>query len=270
MIGRLASRNRTGMCALISLGVVWLLAAAGPSRADEQGTAARAIGARLGDAVVAVRVTIKYRMVSEGAEAQEEENTSELTATVVDASGLAVCALSEADPSVRIKMMSEGDDSTKFQVDVTAVKYVLGEGREVPAKIVLRDQDLDLAFLRPTETQPEPFKAVDLSQSSVPQVMDELVLLGRLGEAANRAPYVTMDRVTAVVTKPRTLYVAGISAWATGLGIPAFTMDGKVVGITVLRSIPSSSGSSDRGSATSLPVLLPAADILRIAKQATT
>jgi hypothetical protein len=240
------------------------------AQADPQGAAARAVSAASGDAVIQVRLVMKFRFVSEGEEASEEEDTSEAIGTVIDPSGLAVCALSEVDPAHRMKMMGEEDEDFRFEADVVSVHYVLGEGKEIPAKIVLRDQDLDLAFIRPTEAQAEPFKAVDLAQAASPQVMDELVVLGRLGEAANRAPYVAMDRVTAIITKPRTLYIAGISSWVAGLGIPAFTLDGKVVGITVMRSIPTAAGSSESGSATSMPVLLPAAEILKTAKQAPT
>ena len=263
------SRGRTSLAAiaLLFLALAGLLAPPTCARADEQGSAARAISAAAGDAIIAVRVTLKYRVVTEGEEAQEEEDTNEITGTIIDPSGLTVCALSEVDPSHRMKMMGEQEENFKFEADVTGVQFVLSEGKEIPAKIVLRDTDLDLAFIRPTEAQPTPFKTIDLSQSASPQLMDQLVVLGRLSEAANRAPYVAMDRVTAVVTKPRTLYVAGISTWVAGLGIPAFTLDGKVVGITVLRSIPSATGSS-AGGASSMPVLLPAADILTVAKQA--
>ncbi|MFB3883287.1 MAG: serine protease [Armatimonadota bacterium] len=238
------------------------------AQADEQGAAARAVSAAASDAVVQVRIVVKYRMAVEGEEAQEEEGTNEVTATIVDPSGLAVCALSEVDPSHRMKMMAEQEDGYKFEADVIGVHYIIGEGKEIAGKVVLRDPDLDLAFLRPSEAPAEPFKAVDLAQSSTPQVMDELVVLGRLSEVANRAPYVGMDRVTAIVSKPRTLYIAGIGTWIAGLGVPAFTLDGKLVGITVMRSIPSAAGSSEEGGASSMPVLLPAADVLKSAQQA--
>jgi hypothetical protein len=267
-MGRLQVWSARRVVVPVCLAIAWAFAPACPARADEQGAAARAISAAAGDAIVQVRIVIKYRMSVEGEESQEEEGTNEVTATVVDPSGLAVCALSEVDPSHRMKMMGEEEEGYKFEADVTGVHYIIGEGKEIPGKIVLRDPDLDLAFLRPAEPPAEPFKAVDLTQSASPEVMDQLVVLGRLSEAANRAPYVGMDRVTAIVSKPRTLYIAGIGTWVAGLGIPAFTLDGKVVGITVMRAIPSAAGSSEGGGATSMPVLLPAADVLKSAKQA--
>ncbi len=234
--------------------------------ADEQGAAARVISAASGDAVIEMRVTAKYRMVMEGQEQEEEEISSVVNATVIEPSGLAVCALSQVDPSQSMKMRGE-QEGMKVQADVTGVQYILGEGKEIPGKIVLRDEELDIAFIRPNEVQTTPFKAVDLNQAASPQVMDELVVLGRLSEAVNRASYVAMDRITAIATKPRTLYVAGIGTWVAGLGVPAFTLDGKIVGITVMRAIPSAAGSSEAGGADSMPVLLPAADILKVAKQ---
>lgn len=237
-----------------------------PVYADEQGVAARAISEKIGDSIVTVRVAIKFRMSYEGEEAEEEESTNEAKATIIDPSGLAVCSLAEVDPSHMMKMMQQEEPDYKIETEITGLKIVLAQGKEIPAKVVLRDQDLDLAFIRPEQPQAEPFVAVDLAQSAEPQVMDELVVVGRLGEAANRAVWTALDRVTAIVKKPRTLYITGINTWTAGLGCPAFALDGKLIGITVMRAIATASGSS--GGSDSMPVVLPAADILKVSKQA--
>ncbi len=254
-----------GLAALALSLLFCIFASAAPAYADDQGAAARTISEKAGDAIVTVRVAIKFRMSYEGEEAEEEESTNETKATVVDPSGLAVCSLAEVDPSHMMKMMQQEEPNYKIETELTGLKIVLGQGKEIPAKVVLRDQDLDLAFLRPEQPQAEPFIAVDLAQSAEPQVMDELVVVGRLGEAANRAVWTSLDRITAIVKKPRTLYITGINTWMAGLGCPAFSLDGKVIGITVMRAIATASGSSGSDS---MPVVLPAADILQVAKQA--
>ena len=52
----------------------------------------------------------------------------------------------------------------------------------------------------------------------------------------------------------------------TGLGCPVFTLDGAVVGVLVVRAVPSVSSGDPYGDA--IPVVLPAADILETAQQA--
>ena len=74
--------------------------------------------------------------------------------------------------------------------------------------------------------------------------------------------------------KPRRFYV--LSTWSdmtswTGMGRPVFTLDGKFVGITVLRRIKTLGGSSESlffdGDNAAAEVIVPAADILEDARQ---
>ncbi|MCJ7750714.1 MAG: serine protease, partial [Armatimonadetes bacterium] len=185
----------------------------------------------------------------------------------IDPSGLALCALSEVDPTHMIELWQEEDPDYKIDARVTDLKFVLPDGNELPAKVVLRDRDLDLAFIRPTALPDKPFVAVDLAQAAQPQLMDEIVVLGRLGEVANRELWLTLDRITAIVAKPRTLYIAGLDVWVAGLGVPAFTLDGRIVGITVMRAIPTAGSVGGSGN-NSVPVVMPAAEILKVAQQA--
>ena len=244
-----------------------ILFAGAPLAADEAAVAARAIADKHGGAIVPVRVVVKMRVAYEGEEIDESERSSELTATIIDPSGLALCALSEVDPTHMIELWQEEDPSYKIDARVTDLKFILPDGNELPAKVVLRDRDLDLAFIRPTALPDNPFVAVDLAQAAQPQLMDEIVVLGRLGEVANRELGVTLDRIAAIVAKPRTLYVAGLGVWVAGLGVPAFSLDGRIVGITVMRAIPTA-GSMGGSGANSVPVIMPAAEILEVAQQA--
>lgn len=237
------------------------------AQADEAGAAARLVSEKIGDAVISVRVVVKFRSSVEGAEMQEYEDTNETKATVVDPSGMAVCALSDIDPTNMMKMMGGEGEDANFTADITGLRYIMPDGKEITAKVVLRDPDLDVAVLRPAEPQAKPFIAVDLAQSATPLLLDEIVSVTRLGEVGNRIPSSAMDRITAIIAKPRTLYVSGLSTWVAGMGVPVFTLDGKIVGISVLRAIPSAAGASESGD-TSMPVILPAADILAVVKQA--
>jgi S1-C subfamily serine protease len=232
-----------------------------------QTTAARGreIVAKFSNAVISVRLVAKVRMAMEGRQMEEQENTSEITATVIDPSGLTVCALSEADPTQAIAGMMADEEGYKFEMDLTDIKLRLADGKELPAKIVLRDKDLDLAFLRPDPAPAQPLTAVDLSASAKTDVLEEMLVLQRLGEVANRVPGAVLDQVEGVIQKPRLMYVPGMNGQSCSLGAPAFALDGKVIGILVNR-FPAVTGGREDNSP--LTVLLPADDVLEGAKQA--
>jgi hypothetical protein len=98
------------------------------------------------------------------------------------------------------------------------------------------------------------------------------VVLTRLGRVGGWAPAASLQTIGAIIEKPRTFYV--IETGSTGgMGTPAFTASGKVVGLLTMRSIQSGrsgmfsmmGGSEGLGL---LPVILPAADVRDIAQQA--
>ncbi len=253
-----------GAAALFALG---LCARPGGAQASDIAAQGREVLTKSGEAVVTVKLAVKMRMSQEGRE-EEQESTSEITATVVDPSGLAVCALSEADPTNAISQMWGGDDPDfKFEMDITDVKMRLGDGTEVPAKVVLRDKDLDLAFIRPLEAPAKPLTAVDLAAAGTTEVLREVVILERMGEVANRVPAVLLDRIISVIQKPRLMYVPGLIGQYSSLGCPAFTPEGKLIGVLVHR-FPPQTGADSREERSPLGVILPAADIADVAKQA--
>jgi S1-C subfamily serine protease len=154
----------------------------------------------------------------------------------------------------------------------TDVKIRLADGREIQAAIALRDEDLNLAFVRPKAPPEKPFVAINLADSAAPAILDAVVVFGRLGRVGGWVPSAALRDVGAIVTKPRTFYVlAGDSA---GVGTPAFLPNGKIVGILTLRQIANERPSAFAGmngpeGLGLLPVILPAADVLEIAQQAT-
>jgi S1-C subfamily serine protease len=254
--------------ALPSLAVFALLAlTTAPSFSDQAALAGRGIIAKSADAVVTISVVAKTRMISEG-ESYEEEETNEAIATIIDPSGLAVTSLSEVDPTHIWDTLMEEESDMQLQSEVTSVKLRLADGKEIPSKVVLRDRDLDLAFLRPLEKPAASLTAVDFTNSAEPALLDEVVILDRLGEIANRVPAISIDRIEAVVHKPRTFYIAGLYSISSGApGCPVFSLDGRIIGVAVLRLIPPQArGSSDEEM---MHIILPAADVLETAKQAT-
>jgi hypothetical protein len=220
----------------------------------------------LEDAAVAVRVVAKTRYVVDGEEHDEGESAKEVGATVIDPSGLAVCSLSEVDPSQYVEQMIAAEDY-KYEREVTDLRILLADGREIPAMVALRDVDLDLVFVRPSEELPEPVPAINLEEDAKPEILDEVVMVSRMGQIGNRRAVILLDRVGAVLEKPRTLYLLGVNAYAWGLGCPVLTTEGKVVGITLMRVMPGAEAGEGLGRGQQLGVVRPAEDILEVAKQ---
>jgi hypothetical protein len=152
----------------------------------------------------------------------------------------------------------------KVDSEVSNVRILLEDG-DLPAEIVLRDRDLDLAFIRPKTKPASPMPAVDLSNAGSAQVLDEIIALNRLNRVVSRAYSASVERITALVQKPRTFYIPDSTLTTTASGSPAFTADGKVLGVFVMRAIPTTSESRESPIAA---IILPAEDILKGAKQA--
>lgn len=266
----------------MSLRRISILAAAvclcvgGVSRAAELEDQGRAVLEQYQKAVVTVQMVIKqkYSMASMGS--HEQESKAEATGFVIDPTGLVVLSLATTDPSAMMESMMAGmgeDVDFKVESNMGDVKILLGDGAEIPAKVVLRDKDLDLAFVRPIDPPASPMFAVDMQAPGEPKVLDQLISLTRLGKVANRECAASLERIHAVVTRPRTFYVPSSEPSQTGLGSPIFTPDGKVVGMLALRVIKGSGGggmSMMLGGMEDnvMGVIVPAADILEAAKQA--
>jgi S1-C subfamily serine protease len=246
-----------------------------PSRADELADKGRDIFKKNQRAVVTVQVVQKMKVSLPGMSNQANESKQDLTGTVVDPSGLTVVALSSCEPGDMIQNMMSGmgDEDVKFkmQTELGDVKVLLDDGTEMPADIVLRDKDLDLAFIRPKTKPATPMTALDLSKSATADILDQVITLNRLGKAAGRAYAASVERINAVVQKPRLFYIPGSEMTSTTLGSPAFTLDGNVLGVFVMRSVSTKGGGSGMFSFRPeglTTIILPAEDILKAAKQA--
>jgi S1-C subfamily serine protease len=198
--------------------------------------------------------------------------------TVLDPSGLTVLALSACDPGDLLQtLMSSmsGEDAGnrfKMEAELNDVKILLPDGTELAADVVLRDKELDLAFIRPKTKPATPMTALDFSKNGKVEVLDQVITLNRLGNAAGRAYAASVERITAVVQKPRLFYVPGTDASSTALGSPVFTTEGNVLGVFVMRSLKDKSSAglglfSSRSDALTA-IILPADDILKASKQA--
>ncbi|PCJ65825.1 MAG: hypothetical protein COA73_01730 [Candidatus Hydrogenedentota bacterium] len=226
-------------------------------------------------AVVTVQVVMKMKFSFPGMGSQEDESKSEVTGTVISEDGLTLVSLSETDPTSLIKNMMAGQagmENMQMETEIRDVKILTADGTEIPAEIILRDKDLDMAFVRPTEKPSTPMDYISLENPGEPDYLDQIVTINQLGKVARRTHSVSLERIQAIVTKPRTFYLPGNDPSQTGLGSPAFTLDGNLIGVFLLRSIKSTGGSamSMLGGMQDnvMAIIVPAADIQDAASQA--
>jgi len=249
----------------LNLTLAGIVLLAGAARADEVTDKGLAIFNKNQDAVVTVQLVLKASYSASGRSSDPNESRVEVTGTVIDPSGLTVLALSACDPAELYRRLSA---EYKMETEINDVKILLDDGGEVPAEIVLRDKDLDLAFVRPKTKPATPMAAVDLSKSSPAGMLEQVITLNRLNRAAGRVHSASLERINAVIRKPRTIYIPDSMITATTLGAPAFALNGNLVGFFVMRAV-SSSGSGNRNMRENLAtIIVPAEDVLRASKQA--
>lgn len=212
-----------------------LVAGPPPARAEDAALkeAARKALGRYGPALVMVRLTLKPRMVFEGREESGPESTIDTAGTLVTADGLTALSDFTTDPTA----MFQREDGPRFETEVSDVRLLLQDGRELPARFVLRDSDLDVAFVAPVEPVTR-LASVPFEKGALPGPMDDLVFLSQLGKSLNREVAVSTGQVRAVVKKPRTFLVPGSADGMSSLGTPAFDGKGRPVGLVVMRRAP--------------------------------
>ena len=251
--------------------------------ADENSVAGRKILEQYQNGLVSLKTVAKVRMMAGGKEQFNKEIEAVSTATVINPSGLAVTSASAINPGEALEKTmknvsaraGQGNADITFNIELLSISMVLPDGKEVPAGIVLRDKDLDLAFLRPTKKLGAPVFALDLSQAGSVNTLDPIVILNLLPkEYYGRKPIVALDRIAAVVEKPTKFYVPNDQR-SIKLGVPVFSLDGKIVGIMATQ-IPNAAPVGTaleqmlglaNDTAGGLVVIVPAADILELTKQ---
>lgn len=225
--------------------------------ADEVAELTKAIMREWQDAVVLTRTVL---------EMYESERKIEGLATMINQEGLAVISLSSIDPA---SLYRTGFEETK----VKDIKMILSDNTEIPSKIVLRDPELDLAFIKPLEKIERDLTFVSLPEHTTPEILDQVVILSRLGSTMGNVPAISIARIQAIIEKPRTMFMPDpFTGLVSGMGTPVFALDGTIIGILLLRvTRESESYPSDAAGISSLgmlPVILPAREIIDVMERA--
>lgn len=230
------------------------------------------------DAVVwlsaTVKQTINFDGPGAGAIGSRNDGSSEKVqalAVMIDPSGLLVTSLGSINQGVMIDGSEmdtpAGHVKVRAKTDLKDAKVILADGTEIPADLVMKDVDLDLAFFRIQADAPKAkgrsFTAVSAQAGTALGLLDDVVVVGRMDESMNREAMVFTSEVLALVHQPREV----VRVQTPGTGVPVFTTDGKFAGITVL--VRKSDGVKlDNGEARVETAVLPVKKMLKDIEQA--
>jgi hypothetical protein len=224
-----------------------------------------------------ISLSAVLKLEAKGIEGMSQEQKTQCAATIIDPSGLAVTSLTNLNPQNAIPKMRirRGNEMQTLELDcqVQEVKYRLNDGTEVPAHIVLKDEDLDLVFLAPlkaldAQTQAKIAVLSLENAASKADMLDSTILINRSSEDLNYVPMINLGRIAAVLSQPRTCYLSNMGT----IGTPVFDQQGKVIGI-ICRCIKVEGGEGDSmrtasAIAATSRLILPAADVVKLMPQA--
>ena len=250
------------LCLLAALFALPLSRAAdGPLREK-----ALALSTSYKDSVLFLSAVVEIEVTAGDNPAKKEERKIEMIGTVIGKDGLIVAPLSTLDVASTIdgRMVNgpQGPMKLSAKGSTKEVKILMPDGSEIPAKVAFKDADLDLAFIRPEKPESAKLTSLDISNNAPMAVLDDVIILSRLGKDLNRESVVFTGEIVSLITKPRSFGKAS----SPTLGMPVFNRDGKFLGIGINRFSPKSD--SDNPGSPPASVVLPATDLIESAAQA--
>jgi len=205
-------------------------------------------------------VTVKYVLKTK-ARWGESESEREVTGVIIAADGLVLCANSQLGGGPWLR----GSGGTAIPTDI---KILIGDDTEgLDAKLIARDTELDLAWLRIGEPDGKKLPFISLYNSATPEIGERIYSVSRLTKYFDRVPVVREARLGGVTQKPRKLFVP--SGGSGSLGLPVYNAKGQVIGVSVSQMpAPEEMEGAGGGFFGGGALILPADEVLKATKRA--
>lgn len=192
--------------------------------------------------VVTAKGMLEAKTSGDALPAREQQRRT-LGVTIGD-DGLVVVSNSAIDASLGLEgqQAKMDDDVVTIQTAKTVfseVEISYGDSTLLSGKVVRQDVEADVAFIMPDQAEAtalnKTFQKVDLAQfAATADAADRVVGLSRSSAVYGYMPTLVMGRITGVFRGDRTYFVTDAG---TAQGIPVFTIDGKPLGLTVVRIV---------------------------------
>jgi hypothetical protein len=230
---------------------------------EADAAAGRALAAKYADMIISVEVVATLKITIGDHSLPPQEAKLDPNGTVISATGLTVVPLSQIDPRANIESVlrtqARGQHFVLGDTDYKEVKLRRADGSEVPARVVLKDPDLDLAFVAPVldpAAPLKPFAFVNLDEAAEAVVLADYYVVTRAPKTLQRVSLVRAATLEGIDPKPRTVYIVA----NTAPGCPVFDRNGRTLGISLFQL--------NGGRPSASPIVMPAADVADEAKQA--
>jgi Trypsin-like peptidase domain len=230
---------------------------------DSEATPGRLLLRRYADAIVAIKGTVVLRATMDDRALPPQDNKLDVNGTVVTPAGLTVTSLSLVDPKALFENLRAkippGQDLKFASGDYRDLRLVLGDGTELPAKIVWKDADHDVALLAPV-TPPaanQTLTCVNLNEAPAAAiVLGTYFSVSRTNDAMHRTPVVQPCTVVGIAERPRRMLLVNTDT----VGCPVFDLQGRTLGICLRLMVKNEYSGV---------VVIPSSDIVDIENQIT-
>lgn len=204
-------------------------------------------------------ITVKFVLKFQGPQGTRDFER-EITATMIDKSGLVLCSGVQLGTSKLFRRMGTATP--------TDMKILIGDDTVgIDAELLATDGELDLAWIRVKDAKslPATVQFVDFTRPQTASLGDRVLSVNRMEKFFDRAPVVTEGRIAGSTKKPREMLVPG-GGIDLEPGMPVFAANGNVIGVAVFQSPDAEDMEGARGSNATL--ILPTDQLNKATKRA--
>ena len=207
------------------------------------------------DSILTVKGNMKIKVSMNGKVVQSQDAPIASNGVAIG-KNLVLVAYATIKPKIKVPERP----GLTIDTSLEEIKFINASGEEFDAKIVLHDEDLGLAFLaldpKGENATESSAPVIDISKNVELEHLDEIISITRFGSQLRYATAIKTSKVSAVIKKPRKLYLAtGASP-----GSSFFNEKGEFIGITIVKVGPTAKQPT--------PVILPAKYAFKLVEQA--
>ena len=189
------------------------------------------------DAIVTVNLITKTSF-GFGGQSDDMENRTTETGLLIDDSGLVMLPNHTFDSSMVNEIFGGG---VEYEILVEDIKILFGnDPKEFDAFMVATDSKLGFAFVKVKDLEKKKVKSVSFEDTPKVTLGQEVIVLSRLDEIYDYAPWMQITRIGGEVKKPKNMWVTTDNL--PTMGSPVFNQTGQLLGIVAIPEIVSMFG----------------------------